>query len=68
MFNRQILESLIEEYGVDKTAIFCEMAAMMYDIKYKACKEKEPLTEFDFERVWWIEASLALHEQPIIEE
>ena len=68
MFNRQILESLIEEYGAEKSALFCEMAAMMYDLKYKACKEKEPLTEFDFERVWWIEASLALHEQLIIEE
>ena len=67
MFNRQILESLIEEYGAEKSALFCEMAAMMYDLKYKACKEKEPLTEFDFERVWWIEAAALLHEQ-LIEE
>jgi hypothetical protein len=68
MYNREILESLIEEYGADKAATFCEMAAMMYDLKYKACKKLEPLTEFDFERVWWIEASLALHEQPIIKQ
>ena len=67
MFNRQILESLIEEYGTEKTATFCEMAAMMYDIKYQASKKTEPLTEFDFERVWWIEAAALLHEQ-LIEE
>ena len=65
MYNKEILDLIIKEHGVEKAAIFCEIAAMMYDIKYKACKEKEPLTEFDFERVWWIEASLVLHEQPI---
>jgi len=67
MFNRQILESLIEEYGVEKAAIFCEIAAMMYDIKYQASKKKDPLTEFDFERMWWIESAALLHEQ-LIEE
>ena len=63
MSNREILELIIEEYGADKAAEFCEMVAMMYDIKYNAAKEVDPLSEYDFERVWWIEASLTLHEQ-----
>lgn len=61
MYNKDILDLIIKEYGVEKSALFCEIVAMMYDIKYNASKEKDPLTEFDFERVWWIEASLGLH-------
>jgi hypothetical protein len=57
----------MEEYGADKAALFCEMVAMMYDIKYNAAKEVDPLSEYDFERVWWIEASLKLHEQQTID-
>lgn len=67
MSNREILELIIEEYGAEKTAQFCEIVAMMYDIKYNAAKDLDPLTEYDFERVWWIEASLKLHEQETIE-
>jgi hypothetical protein len=67
MYNKEILDLIIKEHGVEKSAIFCEIAAMMYDIKYQASKAKEPLTEFDFERVWWIEAAALLHEQ-LIEE
>jgi hypothetical protein len=65
--NRDILELIMEEYGADKAALFCEMVAMMYDIKYNAAKELDPLSEYDFERTWWIEASLKLHEQQTIE-
>ena len=63
MSNREILELIIEEFGVEKATQFCEIAATMYDIKYNAAKELDPLSEYDFERVWWIEASLTLHEQ-----
>lgn len=63
MYNQQILDLIVEKYGVEKSALFCEIAAMMYDIKYNAAKEFQPLSEYDFERTWWIEASLKLHEQ-----
>ena len=63
MYNQQILDLIIKEYGVEKSALFCEIAAMMYDIKYGASKELQPLSEYDFERTWWIEESLRLHEQ-----
>jgi hypothetical protein len=39
----------------------------MYDIKYQACKTAEPLTEFDFERVWWLDAGIALNKQLTVE-
>lgn len=67
MSNREILELIIEECGADKTAQFCEIVALMYDIKYNAAKDLDPLTEYDFERVWWKEASLKLNEKTIIE-
>ena len=38
MYNQEILDLILQEYGVEKTAQFCEMVAMMYDIKYNACK------------------------------
>ena len=51
MCNRDILEAIIEEVGSDKAAEFCHLASLMYDIKYQASKQKDPLTEYDFERV-----------------
>lgn len=48
MSNREVLELIIEEFGVDKATQFCEIAAMMYDIKYNAVKKLEPLSEYDF--------------------
>ena len=37
MSNREILELIIEEFGVEKATQFCEIAATMYDIKYRQC-------------------------------
>jgi len=39
MYNKEILDLIIKEHGVEKAAIFCEIAAMMYDIKYQASKK-----------------------------
>jgi hypothetical protein len=66
MYNQEILDLILQEYGVEKTAQFCEMVAMMYDIKFNACKELEPLSEYDYERNYWINESLRLHEQKTI--
>ena len=60
MYNRNILEAIIEEVGSEKAAEFCHLASLMYDIKYNACKEKEPLNEYDFERTWWLDAEIEL--------
>lgn len=61
MYNREILEKIIEEIGSDDAAKFCHLVSMMYDIKYNACKTTEPLSEFDYERQWWKEAGVELN-------
>jgi len=63
MCNREILEKIIEEFGVEKATQFCEIAATMYDIKYNAAKELDPLSEFDFERVWWLDKFIELNKE-----
>ena len=60
MYNQEVLDLIVKEYGVEKSALFCEIAAMMYDIKYNAAKDLQPLSEYDFERTWWSEASVNL--------
>lgn len=63
MCNREILEKIIEEFGAEKATQFCEIAALMYDIKYNAAKELDPLNEFDFERVWWLETFIEMNKE-----
>jgi hypothetical protein len=66
MCNRDILEIIIEEVGTEKATEFCHLISLMYDIKYNACKDLEPLSEYDFERVWWNEAFIELKKDTII--
>jgi hypothetical protein len=58
-----VLEVIIEEVGTEKAAEFCRLASLMYDIRYNACKQLEPLSELDFERDWWKDAAEALNKQ-----
>jgi hypothetical protein len=58
-----VLEVIIEEVGTEKAAEFCRLASLMYDIKYNACKQLDPLSELDFERDWWKDAAEALNKQ-----
>ncbi len=60
MYNREILEKIIEEVGADTATEFCHLVSLMYDIKYNASKEKDALSEYDFERLWWNEAYIEL--------
>jgi hypothetical protein len=63
MCNREVLEVIIEEVGTEKAAEFCRLASLMYDIRYNACKQLDPLSELDFERDWWKDAAEALNKQ-----
>jgi len=67
MYNQDILNKILDAYGLEKTAEFCEITAMLYDIKYNAAKTKDPLTEFDFERIWWRDAAIELTKELNIE-
>jgi hypothetical protein len=63
MCNREVLEVIIEEVGTEKAAEFCRLASLMYDIRYNACKDLDPLSELDFERDWWADAAKMLNKQ-----
>ena len=63
MCNREVLEVIIEEVGTEQAAEFCRLASLMYDIRYNACKQLDPLGELDFERDWWRDAAEALNKQ-----
>lgn len=63
MCNREILEVIIEEVGAEKAAEFCRLVSLMYDIRYNACKDLEPLSELDYERDWWHMAGIELNQQ-----
>lgn len=63
MCNREVLEVIIEEVGTERAAEFCRLASLMYDIRYNACKQLDPLSELDFERDWWKDAAEALNKQ-----
>lgn len=67
MYNRDILAKIIDEFDIDKATIFCEVVALMYDIKYTACKSEQCLTEYDYERDWWNKAYLELNKKINIE-
>jgi hypothetical protein len=63
MCNREVLEVIIEEVGTEQAAEFCRLASLMYDIRYNACKDLDPLSELDFERDWWADAAKMLNKQ-----
>jgi hypothetical protein len=63
MCNREVLEVIIEKVGTEQAAEFCRLASLMYDIRYNACKQLDPLSELDFERNWWRDAAEALNKQ-----
>ena len=63
MCNREVLEVIIEKVGTEQAVEFCRLASLMYDIRYNACKQLDPLSELDFERNWWRDAAEALNKQ-----
>jgi hypothetical protein len=55
MYNKELLEQLLKEFGLTNTIIFCKMEAAKNDILYKDCvgKGDDECVEYDFERDWW---------------
>jgi hypothetical protein len=56
MYNEELLNKVIDKFGIERAKEFCEVTSMLYDIKYTACKTQDCLTEYDFEREWWLNA------------
>ena len=68
MYNQEMLERIVAKFGTDRAIEFCEVASMLYDIKFNACKEEDVdydslKAEYDYERDWWLEAGITLKQQ-----
>lgn len=63
MYNQDLVDKLVEQFGKEEIAKFAEIVSVMYDIKYNACKDLDGLCEFDYERDWWLETSKTLKKE-----
>ena len=54
MFNEEIYEKLREEFAEDKMPLVCNTISVLYDIKLNAANHMDLITEFDYERDWWM--------------
>lgn len=54
IYNEEIYQKLLKEFGVEKMVNVCNVISTLYDIKYNATKNLDALSEFDYERDWWL--------------
>lgn len=55
MYNQELLNQLIKEFGLANAIKFCEMESHKNKLLYQDCVNKancEP-SEFEFEQDWW---------------
>lgn len=55
MFNEEIYQKLLQEFGEDKMASVTDVISTLYDIKFNAVQTKDASCEFDYERDWWMQ-------------
>lgn len=55
MYNEEIYQKMKAEFGEDKMAQVSDIISTLYDIKYQAAKNTDALTEYDYERDWWMD-------------
>ena len=55
MYNEEIYQKLSVEFGETLMATVTDIISTLYDIKYQAAKNTDALSEFDYERDWWME-------------
>ena len=57
MNNSEIELELIQHFGLEKTIMYCEMCAFMYNKMYEdvmeRCPEINQQFAFDYDRDWW---------------
>jgi len=55
MYNHDLLNKMIDEFGMDKVTEFAEMISFMHNILYEEqmTNGRDELTEHNFERDWW---------------
>ena len=55
MYNHDLLNKMIDQFGIDKVTEFAEMVSFMHDVLYQEALANGPddFTEHNFERDWW---------------
>ena len=66
MYNKEILDELVRQFGTEATILFCQMESMKNNMLYDSVEEdkkhyQEP-SEWSFERDWWKEHGEKLKE------
>lgn len=66
MYNKEILDELVRQFGIEATILFCQMESMKNNMLYDSIEEDrrhhpEP-NEWSFERDWWKEHGEKLKE------
>ncbi len=55
MYNRDILDALIKEFGVEKTILYCRMESRKSDLLYQDAVNRGFIgsCELEYDRDWW---------------
>jgi len=54
MYNEEIYQKLVADFGENRMAVVTDIISSLYDIRYNAAKNTDALNEFDYERDWWM--------------
>ena len=54
MFNEEIYQQLLKEFGEENIALVCDIISTLYHIKFNSAPHLDSFTEFDYERMWWL--------------
>ena len=53
MYNEEIYQKLLEEFGEPIMGTVTDIISTLYDIKCNAAKTPDAINEYDYERQWW---------------
>jgi hypothetical protein len=54
MYNEEIYQKLLKEFGEEKMITVTDVITMFYNIKYNATEHIDTINEYDYERQWWM--------------
>lgn len=56
MYNHDLLNKMIDRFGMEKVTEFAEMVSFMHDVLYQEAitNGRDEPTEHNFERDWWL--------------
>jgi hypothetical protein len=55
MYNEEIYQKLLQEFGEEKMPSLTDIISTLYDIKFNATSNVDSSKEYDYERQWWMD-------------